>query len=252
MTKIIRPVQGVGEIALGLYSSGATFDERLLKTISNSSEYKRSSSMETNKVKNFMTPSGGTWASINRVDTVDASITMYNWSPDVLAFQLWGISSIVSATAIVDEPHVANAGAFVPTKRIINTSVAPVVKKGVAVVDTDDYTVSSGGIEFVDTLTTSGLIDGDDILISYTPMPGFNIEALVTSAPLVSVFFNGINAYDGKPFTDRIWKARLGLPSDFSLIASEIQPLQVSLAIEQDTTIIGTGLSQYFQHQIAS
>ena len=63
-----------------------------------------------------------------------------------LALALWGTATAaLGVTAITGEAHVIHAGSFVPADRIINTAVAPVIKKGATVIDTDDYTVSSGG-----------------------------------------------------------------------------------------------------------
>lgn len=247
--QVIRPFKGAGEIALARYDSAALFDNRNFFKISNASEFNRTATEETQKVKNFMGTAGGTWASASRVDTIDASIVMYNWSPKNLALVCWGETNSLTATAITGESHTVRKGAFVPTKRIINTAVAPVLKKGATTIDADDYTYTTGGVEFKDTFETVGLVDDDTFTIDYTPKAGFNIQALIQSAPLVSVSFDGANAYDGKACTDKIWKARLGIAKDFGLIGSDIQSLSLSLSIEQDSTIVGVGLSQYFEHQ---
>jgi len=144
---------------------------------------------------------------------------------------------------------VIKAGRFIPTNRIINTSVAPVVKKGATIVNAADYTVSTGGILIKDTITTATVVDGDAITIDYTPQAGFDIQALITSAPLVSIYFNGVNAYNETPCTDKIWKARLGVAQNFNLITPELSPLPLTFKIEMDETIVGTGISQYFEHQ---
>ena len=68
--------------------------------------------------------------SVKRISDVTGSIDLRHFSADNLALALWGTTAVLSAT-----PIVAEAGykivplMFIPTKRLINTSVAPVVKR---------------------------------------------------------------------------------------------------------------------------
>lgn len=245
----MRAFKGAGAISLAQYSSGASFDLRNFIEVGNASDYNRSFSQQDNTVPNFLTAAGGTWASQSRLDQIDGGFTLYDWSPSNLALVLWGNTNTLAATAIVGEAHVIKSGGFIPTKRIINTSIAPVVKKGATVVAATDYTVSTGGILIKSTIGTATILDGDAITIDYTPQAGFDVQALVNAAPLVSVFFNGVNAYDNKPCTDRVWKARLGVAQNFNLIGTELSNLPLTMKIELDDTIVGAGLSQYFAHQ---
>lgn len=250
---ITRAFRGAGSLSIAQYASAALFDNRKFLEISNASEYNRSATEQTSKTQNFMNPAGGTWASQSRIESIEGGFTMWNWSPENLALVLWGNTNALAATAIVGEAHVINAGAFIPTKRIINMSVAPVVKKGATVVAATDYTVSTGGILIKDTIGTATVVSGDSITIDYTPQAGFDVQALISSAPLVSIFFNGTNAYDNKACTDRVWKARLGIAKEFALIgATDLAGIPLTFSIEQDETIVGAGLSQYFVHQGAS
>jgi hypothetical protein len=95
----------------------------------------------------YASPAGGIDASVKRISDVTGSIDLRHFSADNLALALWGTTAVLSAT-----PIVAEAGykivplMFIPTKRLINTSVAPVVKKGATTVLAADYTVSAGGI----------------------------------------------------------------------------------------------------------
>ena len=64
-----------------------------------------------------------------------------------LALALFGTSGTNNTTAIVGESgYKIVPGMFLPTKRLINTTVAPVVKKGATTILTADYSVSVGGI----------------------------------------------------------------------------------------------------------
>lgn len=236
---------GTGKIKLGLYSSGANFDVRKLRDIGNASVFQYSFSEEKKELRDYQDPAGGTDSTVTRVNTIDGQIDMRNFSAENIALALWGTSSALNTTAITGEAHVINAGAFIPAKRIIDTSVPPVVKKGATVVSAADYTVSHGGITIKPTISTASVVDGDAITLDYTPKASVDIQALMNSAPDVSIFFEGINQVTGKATTRRIWKAKLGVAQQISEIGEDFGTLQVSLSIQKDSTVTGVGISQY-------
>jgi hypothetical protein len=243
---------GTGKISLAPYSSGATFGAREFRKIGNSSVFEYSFSEEKKELKDFQDPAGGVDSSFTRVDKVEGKIDIRQISAANLALSLWGTTAALNATAITGEAHVINAGAFIPTDRIINTGTAPVVKKGATVIDTDDYVVSAGGITIAATITTAGVVDGDNITIDYTPKASADVQSLVSAAPDVSVMFEGINAVDSKVATAKIWKAKLGVASNVSMIGEDFATLSISFVVQKDETVTGAGLSQFLKLEIES
>ena len=71
-------------------------------------------------------------------------------------------------------------------------------------------------------------------------------------APLVSVFFEGVNAVDGKAATARLWKCKLGVAKDIGLITQDFGTLQLSFTVVKDETVTGTGISKFLSLQQAS
>jgi len=236
---------GTGKIKLALYSSGATFAARKFVDVGNASVFQYSFSEEKKELKNYQDPAGGTADSVTRVNTVDGQMDLRDFKASNLALALWGTTAALAATAIVGEAHVINAGAFIPANRIINTAIAPVVKKGATVVSTSDYTVSAGGITIAATISTATVVDGDAITIDYTPKVSADIQALISSSPEVSIFFEGVNQVNGKVATRRIYKAKLGVAQQISEIGDDFGTLQLSLSIQKDATIVAAGISQY-------
>lgn len=236
---------GTGKIKIAPYSSGATFGARKFIDVGNASVFQYNFSEEKKELKNYQDPAGGTADSVTRVNTVDGQMDLRDFKASNLALALWGTTAALAATAIVGESHVINAGAFIPTNRIINTSIAPVVKKGATVVAPADYTVSVGGITIAATISTATVVDGDAITIDYTPKASADIQALITSSPEVSVFFEGVNQVNGKASTRRIYKAKLGVAQQISEIGDDFGTLQLSLSIQKDSTIVAAGISQY-------
>lgn len=241
---------GTGKIKIAPYSSGASFALRKFRDVGNASTLEYSFSEEKKELKDYQDPAGGTAASVSKVDKVEGKMTLRKISPENLALALWGTTSALNTAAITGEAHVINAGAFIPTNRLINTSVAPVVKKGVTVISTNDYTVSKGGITIAATIGTATVVDGDSITIDYTPVASFDVQALVSAAPDVSIFFEGVNAVDSKYSTERIYKAKLGVASNISKIGDDFASLDISFTVQKDATVVGAGLSQFIKSEI--
>lgn len=243
---------GVGRVKLAPYASGASLGVRKYWDTGNNSAFNLSFTENVNTLRDFTDEAGGTDAEVRRIDAASGQIDFRHISLKNLAALFWGSSGINNTTAITGEAIKAHFGAFVPTKRVINRTVAPVLKKGATTLDTADYTVSDAGITFKDEVATSGLVDGDDITIDYTPRASYNVQALVAAAPLLSVIFEGKNVRNGEPFVARIYRVRLGVASNVSLIGEEFATFSVTYTIEKDNddTTIAANDSRWFQLEI--
>ncbi len=240
--------QGYGIISIAPYESGATFGARKFRDSGNNSGFSTSFSENKEELRDFRTSAGGTDSAVSRLESMTGQLDARHFTPENFAMAVWGTTEVLNATPIADEPHVLHAGAFVPAERMIDMTVAPVVKKGATVVDTDDYTVSAGGIKFNSTITTADVADGDDITFSYTPVACTSIEALVTGAPLVSIFFDGGNAVTGKRAIGRYYKCKLGVAQNIGLITeSGFGTLGITFTVLKDDTVPGTGTSKFFK-----
>lgn len=243
---------GSGKIKIAPVDSGASFALRAFVDVGNTSAFQFSFSENKQELRDYRDPSGGVDASVSRIESVTGQMDLRHFTADNLALALWGTTAALAATAITGEAHKAYVGKFVPTDRLINTTVAPVIKKGATTLDTDDYTVSAGGITFAGTFTTVGLVDADDITIDYTPLAGNDIQSLINAAPNVSVFFEGVNAVTGKYASVRMYKCKLGVAANIGLIGDDFGTLQLSFTVEKDETVAGAGTSKYFALQQAA
>lgn len=240
---------GSGKVKIAPYNAAVPFGSRDFRDVGNTSAFTFNFTETRSELRDYRDPAGGIDASTSRIETVTATLDLRHFTAENLALALWGDTSVLAATPITEEDHVAHLGGFVPTNRLINTSVAPVVRVGATVVDTDDYVVSEHGIDIVATPTTSGLTDGAAIEIDYTPQAGASVQALLNAAPNVSVFFAGINTVNGKAASTRLFKCKVGVAADVGQIGDDFGTLQLTLTVEKDTTITGAGLSQFLQMQ---
>lgn len=243
---------GSGKIKIAPIASGASFGVRAFVDVGNTSAFQFSFSETKQELRDYRDPSGGVDSSVSRIESVTGQMDLRHFTAANLALALWGTAAALTATAIVGEASVAHAGKFVPTARLINTAVAPVLKEGATVISTADYTVSAGGITFADTFATVGLLTGDSITIDYTPLAGNDIQSLINAAPNVSVFFEGVNAVSGKYASVRMYKCKLGVAANIGLIGDDFGTLQLSFTVEKDETVSGAGTSKYFALQQAS
>lgn len=233
------------KIRLAAYSDAATFEARKFIDVENTSAFTLSFTEEEKQLADYRTGSGGIDASIKRISASTGSMDLRHFTPANLAKVFWGTTASLNATPITGESgYVINPSTFVPTKRIIDTSVAPVVKKGVTVVSTSDYTVSPGGILIASTISTGGVAAGDSITIDYTPKAGNDVQALISSAPDVSIHVEGVNQVDGKYFVAKIYKAKLGTAQNTPFISDDFATAQVSFTAQKDETVLSG--SQYF------
>lgn len=238
---------GSGKIKIADYSSGASFALRNFRDVGNASVFQYSFSEQKQELRDYQDPAGGTADSVTRIDVVSGQIDFRDFSVENLALALWGTTSTLNTTAITGEAHVINAGRFIPTNRLINTGTAPVVKKGATVVDAADYVVSKGGITIAATITTATVVDGDSITINYTPIASADVQAVINSAPNVSIFLEGINAVTGKYESVRVYKAKLGVAQNISQIGDDFGTLTVTFTVEKDATVTGAGISKFLK-----
>jgi hypothetical protein len=238
-----------GKLKLALFSSAATFGARKFRDIENTSVFRFSFTETEATLPDYRDASGGTDASFKRIESVTGQIDPRHFTAENWAMVLWGTTDALAATPIVGEARIIRAGAFIPTDRIIDTAVAPVVKKGATVIDVADYTVSPGGITIAATITTATVVEDDAITIDYTPQAGYDVQTLVGSAPLMSLFFEGVNAINGKSTVVRGHKVRLGVAQNVDMIAEgdTFGTMTVTLTFEKDETVVAAGKSKYIE-----
>jgi hypothetical protein len=153
----------------------------------------------------------------------------------------------VAATPITGEAHKAYTGGFVPSENLIDITQPVVLKKGATVIDTDDYTVRVDGIEYAASFTTAGLITADDVTWDYTPIGGYNIEALVNSAPEKRLLYTGHARNLGKYSSAKVWRCKPELVNSLQTVVTNNEYMDITLRFEilEDPTITEPGLSKF-------
>lgn len=204
------------------------------------------------ELKDYTAAGGGNYNSLTRIDSVELSLNMSDYSAENLAAAVFGSASAVTATTVTDEsvsaPASLTGNPLVTTAFVIDTSVAPVVTSDPAgtthVVDTD-YTVGPAGITIID---GGGISASDPLLVSYTKEAVDVVEALTTTSQEYELVLDGLNeAQSGTPVVIKVHRAKFGPAADLALIGDEFAELTLTGDALKDTSITGAGLSQYLK-----
>lgn len=222
--------------------------------LSNVESLTQSFETEEKSIPNNTAAGGGKWDSLTRITAAKAAASMYDLSAENLALATNGSVTAITATPIVDEALTATAlGEIVPTAKIIDTTVAPVVT-GVGGTPTytvtTDYTVSPAGI----TPVVGGTMVADTgFLVDYTPKAGNAIQMLIAAAAEYTLMIDGLNEADsGKPVRITMHRAKPAAASEISYIGDDFATLPVEFELLADTTIVAAGASQYAKIEMAS
>jgi len=209
---------------------------------------------EEKTIPNNTTAGGGDWDAITRIKGAKVAAVMYDFSAENLALATNGSVTAITATPIVAEAQTATAlGEIVPTVKMIDTSVAPVVKNGAGtttyVVNTD-YTVSAAGI----TPAVGGtMVAAAAFTVGYTPKAGSVIEMLTAAAGEYTLMVDGLNEADsGKPVRITLHRAKPAAASSLGYISDDFATLPVEFKLLADTSITAAGKSQYSKIELAA
>lgn len=201
-------------------------------------------------LQDYTKPGGGTYASVSRVESVTASMTLHDLNKTNVARAIFGTGSSVSTGSVVDEVVTANKNAFVP---LAHTSLSAVVVKNsagdVTYVANTDYEVRSGSI-FI--LEAGAITNAQSLKVSYTYAAYEKVEAITTGALTLELYCEFANeANSGKPVIVHIYRAQLSPAKALSLLDDKFAELQIDAEVLADTSKTGAGISKYFNVKLA-
>ncbi len=189
---------------------------------------------------------GGNAAEITKVKSVKLSMTLNDFNNDNMALALRGKVDVITAEAITDEPIVAVLDGLCDTSKMIDLTVAPVVKSddGTTTFDLDvDYVVSAGGIR---PLSSGSITAAQALKVSYTSKAGNALQALVESGKELKVVIDGVNDATGKPWVLKFYKWKPSPTSGLDLIGDDFGSFDIEGGVLADPSVVATGKSKFF------
>ncbi|NCC91692.1 MAG: hypothetical protein EOM10_00180 [Opitutae bacterium] len=158
-----------------------------------------------------------------------ATMTLENFSRDILAMALRGGYTAVAAGSVTDQAMVAALGKVQPLGHVKVSAVT--VSKGVTplVAYTDDVTpydyqlnAEAGSIMFATTPATAELVDGDDLTVDYTYASQARVDALTGNPAPRFLRFEGLNTADSdSPMVVEAFRFTVDPAKELELITGE-------------------------------
>jgi hypothetical protein len=190
---------------------------------------------------------GGTYAQARRINGVAVKLELADWNPVNFTRAIFGTAAVTAGAAVVDEPHTARLGGLLRLAGLQPSAVT--VKKGVDVIDAENYEVRPEGIFIPDGV--AGIVEADPLLVSYTHPEMVNMEALTSTAPELELTFGGLNeAESGKPVVVDIWRLASGITKTLALMQTDFGKLSIEGEVLKDPTKSGVGVSPYYRVQM--
>lgn len=160
--------------------------------------------------------------------------------------------TILASSVVYQCTTAGTSGGSAPT---FNTTLGDTTSDGtvtwtsrgaVTMVDGTDYEAGKAGIHIISTATRFAL--GLPVTIAYTKNAAEVVQALVNSAEEYTFFADLLNEVDsGNPFAVTIHRIKFGVTAGLDMIGDDFGALEVKFDVLQDTTISGTGISQYLK-----
>lgn len=202
-------------------------------------------SVDEDKVKDFRTGGAGTYATYSNINSASLGLSLVDHNANNLALNLLGTATAVASSTVTDEVITAKLGSLVllahagATGHVVTNSAG-----STTYVLNTDYQVTGAGIIPL----AAGSITADQSLkVDYSYPAQTTIQAFLSSVQEMSLVIDGLNDADsGKAHVIEIFRWKPG-PGSVSLVSDKLGRLKPTGEILPDTTITGTGLSQYLK-----
>lgn len=236
---------GKGQVYLAEVTSGVA---GALLPVGNCSKLALGISDESKDLIDYTSAGGGVYDSIYRIKEVNIDATFHDFTAENLEMALRGESTEVTAGTVTDEVRTAYKGALVPFAYLPDTAQTITVKNSAGdttyVKDTD-YTVKGAGILI---LSAGAITNAQSIKVSYTKDAAYLIQALTQTGKTYKLFFDGLNeTTSGEVVGVEIYTIKFSPIASLEFIGDDFNKLDVKGKVIADTTITGTGISQYFR-----
>lgn len=195
---------------------------------------------------NYESPGGGKAASLRRVESVQASMTLHDFRAENIARATRGKVIDADQGSISNEPHTAYIGGLIRLDRI-DPSTVVVTNDGGTVTYTagEDYRVTAAGVEIME---DGAVADGSTVKISYAHTAQRIIEAITDPALEYYLTLEGQNEAQGnRPYVIDLWRFQPGFARNLDAIKTDdFAGMEITGELLADTTR-PAGQSQFFR-----
>ena len=219
-----------------------------------------SQSVEKSSIPDYTSSAGGNACTDQIISDVELKFKISNVGRTALELALAALVNQGSVVAITNEPVRVFLDEFIPFKNLINLTVPPVVTNvgGVTTyVAGVDYTVDVAGIRVITgsalaiaIAAGSGTPKSIALEVDYTPVARSVYEGLKASGNLYEVVIISENKVNGNAAVRwTFFQSSVSGANTVALIGRDFVEFEVTATLQPDTTIVTTGLSQYYTVQ---
>lgn len=204
--------------------------------------------IEAQRMPDYTRPGGGTAVKLERIDTVEASMTWLNFSPENWAIATAGTVTDVALGAAVVENHTAYKGSVAALANLPGTITSVTTNPpGTTYTAGTDYEKSAGGIYIP---TTSTIPDAGPIIVTYSHVAQKRVEGSMGTSTVLEVLFEGLNDADSqKPTVVDLWRMSVPPAAELSLIGLEFGEMAIEAELLADTSK-GSSVSAFYRARI--
>lgn len=235
---------GVGQLYMRRRGSATP-----MRPVGNANELAFNIEQNTITQNEFRSPGGGARNEIRRITGVQASMTVFDLSPENIAIAVYGETAVEEATDATqrEETVVAYQGGLIPLDMTNPQNVTVEDQTGTPVYEAGtDYIVETGGVVIPEGST---ITDGTTIVIQYDHGKHYIVEAMLNSGHEFEASFRGYNEARSKHFAVDIWRMRFPPTESLGFVGEEFATLALSPTILSDTSQ-PAGKSQFFRSVI--
>ena len=230
-----------------------TASPKALRPIGNASALTLEVEEEEQRQKDYTSAGGGTANVVKRIDSVSASMTMLELSPENIAQAVRGNTTEQSSESVTAESHTVSPGQFVLFDKVPDTSASMTITgsdTSTDLVEGEDYILGQAGIYITDNPTN--VSDGDTIEIDYESLLHDVVEALTEAGAEYRMVFDGLNeAASGRAVNVELHRVAFSPTEELSLIGDEFGELSVSGEVLRDSDKATSTTSGFFRVRMA-
>ena len=208
---------------------------------------------EKKELRDYTRTGGGLLDSLTTIQSITASMSVSNLSPENLALATRGTTSAVASATVTDEAHAGILlGSLIRLAKVPDVTATVTVKKGATVIaSAGNWEINGAGLWIA--AAPADLLANDGITVSYTALAGDVVQALTTSNEEYTLIFSGLNeARSGKPVIVTVHRLKFSPAASLDWIADDFGQLEMSADVLADATVTGSGLSKYLKIEMAS
>jgi hypothetical protein len=231
---------GVGRVWVRAYgSTGAR------RHVGNVSSLTLRHNIEAQRMPEYTRPGGGTAVKLERIDTVESSMTWLNFSPENWAIATAGTVTDVALSASTVENVTGHKGSVTTLAKLPSTITTVTSDPAGTTFQTPrDYEKSAAGIYIP---TTSTITDGQALIVTYANIAQKRVEGSMGTSTVLEVLFEGLNDADTqKPVVVDIWRMSVPPAAELSLIGLEFGEMAIAAELLADTSK-GSSVSAFYR-----